>query len=201
MNDWLLLQLAAYGIPLLFITTYLSCLAVPVPSSLMMLAAGAFIASGDLPLSSTAIAALAGAILGDQTGYGLGRFGSAPVDKHLATRPKSAALFTRAQEFTSKWGGLGVYFSRWLVSPLGPYVNFASGLTRHRWAGFTFWGVLGEMTWVTLYIGLGFTFAQNIGAVAEIAADISGVLAAGLVTVALGLWLRHVLHVHATKIP
>jgi len=196
MNDWLLLQLAIFGVPLLFLTTYLSCLALPVPSSLMMLAAGAFVASGDLPLIATTSAALSGAILGDQTGYRLGYSGRHKIERFITPHQKRAALFAHAQAFTARWGGLGVFFSRWLASPLGPYVNFASGITRQRWFNFTLWAIMGEIIWVTLYLGLGFTFAQNINAIAEIAADISGIIAGGIVTLALGLWLRHVLRDH-----
>lgn len=54
MSDTLLQLLATYGAPLLALTTFASCLALPVPSSLMMLAAGAFVASGDLSASSPA---------------------------------------------------------------------------------------------------------------------------------------------------
>ncbi|MGA1233177.1 MAG: DedA family protein [Lutimaribacter sp.] len=69
MSAWLLQSLATWGLPLLFATTFASCLALPVPASLMMLAAGAFVASGDLPASGVCLAALFGAIAGAQLGY------------------------------------------------------------------------------------------------------------------------------------
>jgi hypothetical protein len=43
---------------------------------------------------------------------------------------------------------------------------------------------------VTIYLGLGFVFARQITAVADIAGNFSGVLAAATVTVVLTLWLR-----------
>lgn len=193
MNDWLLLQLASYGVPLLFFTTYFSCLALPVPASLMMLAAGAFVATGDLTFFTTTGAALIGAILGDQTGYHIGQTGSEKFNRFIAPSPKRTALFNHAHAFIGKWDNLGIFLSRWLISPLGPYVNFASGLTDQNWPRFTLWSILGEIVWVGLYIGLGFGFANNIAIVAEIAGDISGIIAGAAVAIALGLWLRRIL--------
>ena len=68
MSDYLLSLVPAWGPWLLAITTFLSCLALPVPASLMMITAGGFVASGDLVRWQIGAAALIGAVLGDQTG-------------------------------------------------------------------------------------------------------------------------------------
>jgi membrane-associated protein len=190
MTDWLLLQLANYGAVLLFGVTFLSCLALPVPSSLLMLAGGAFVASGDLAITSTAPAALAGAILGDQLGFFFGHTMQARLQRQLATRPKRAALLKQAQSYLETHGGWSIFFSRWLFSPLGPYINIAAGLADYSRARFTLWGILGEMVWVSLYVTLGYVFAANISTVAELASDISGLLAGLALSVLSGLWLR-----------
>ena len=191
MTDWILPQLSYYGATLLFITTFLSCIAMPIPASLVMLASGAFVAAGDLPFSTAVAAALSGAILGDQAGYGIGRWGSGWLDQYLAKQPRSARLMQKAQVQINRYGGPGVFFSRWLVSPLGPYANFVAGATRLRWLRFTIWGAAGEVVWVFIYITLGTAFTSNIGLVAELASDISGLLAGLAVTALLAFWLRH----------
>ena len=68
MTDWFLALVPDYGLWLVALTTFLSCLALPVPSSMLMLAAGGFAAAGDLTLTGAARAALAGAILSAETG-------------------------------------------------------------------------------------------------------------------------------------
>lgn len=202
MTDWLAPLVATQGLWLLALVTYLSCLALPVPASLMMLTGGAFVASGDLIGWQAASAAFAGAVLGDQTGYRLGLAGGRRLSGYLATRPKRAALMAQARALTDRWGGPGVFLSRWLVSPLGPYVNFAGGVTGLGWMRFTAWGAAGEAVWVMLYIGLGYAFASNITAVAEFAGDASGMIAAAVVTLGLGLWLRRALKSrHRTQAP
>ena len=73
MSDLALALIADYGVPILFCVTFLSCLALPVPSSLLMLASGGFAQTGDLSLMAVMIAAFSGAVLGDNSGYWLAR--------------------------------------------------------------------------------------------------------------------------------
>lgn len=199
MSDWLFQLLADFGVPLLILTTLASCLALPVPSSLMMLAAGAFAASGDLGLAATASGALAGAFLGDQIGYFIGRSGQARLDRLIAAHPKRGAILARAKSLLQKRGGAGVFLSRWLFSPLGPYVNFAAGAAGLTWTHFAIWGAAGEAVWVSLYIGLGYAFSENLTAVAEFAGDISGLLAGLALMILTGLWLARALRDHSKK--
>lgn len=185
--DTLFVIVANYGSAALFAVTFLSCLAVPLPASLMMLTAGAFAASGDLMLTTACLAAYGGALGGDQTGYLIGRSCAGTIERWAAARRNRAFLLGRARASIDEWGGLGVFLSRWLVSPLGPYVNFAGGAGRMRWVRFSAWGAAGEVVWVGLYVGLGYAFAESLPAVAEFAADFNGVIAGGVVAV--GLWI------------
>ncbi len=195
MIDTVLALVPAYGLYIVTGATFLSCLAVPIPSSLIMLTAGAFVAAGDLSASGTFTLALAGAVFGDQAGYALGRAGGGWLGR---LKGKSAELIGKARALAARHGGLGVFLSRWLLSPLGPYMNFATGAARMPWARFTLWGMAGELVWVTLYIALGYAFAGQVEAVADIAGSFSGALAAGAVTVGLGLWLRAALRADRT---
>lgn len=190
MTDTVFLLVATYGSAALFAVTFLSCLAIPVPASLMMLTGGAFAASGDLPWVSVSLAAYAGALSGDQTGYLIGRSCAWWLEQWAEARRSRAALLARARASLDRWGGTGVFLSRWLVSPLGPYVNFAAGAGRMRWARFSAWSVAGETVWVALYVGLGYLFASSLTAVAEFAADLNGLVAGAVVAVGLGFWLR-----------
>lgn len=188
--DALFIIVANYGSAALFAVTFLSCLAVPVPASLMMLAGGAFAASGDLVLTTAILSAYGGALGGDQTGYLIGRSCATPLERWAAAGRNRAFLLGRARASIDEWGGVGVFLSRWLVSPLGPYVNFASGAGRMHWARFSAWGAAGEVIWVGLYVGLGYMFAESLPVVVEFAADFNGVIAGGVVAVGLWMWLR-----------
>ncbi len=68
---------------------------------------------------------------------------------------RRAALMGKATGYLRDRGALAVFLSRWLFSPLGPYVNFAGGAARLDWGRFTWAGIAGETVWVALYVGLG----------------------------------------------
>lgn len=189
MTETVLALVPSYGLLLVALGTFFSCLALPVPSSLIMLSAGGFAAAGDLVLWQVGATALIGAIAGDQMGYLIGRYAA----QHLRGRVLSArraALMARAEAKLHQNAAMAVFFSRWLVSPLGPYVNFAGGAARIDWRGFTRAGAAGEVVWVTLYVGLGAAFADDIVALADMLGNASGLIAAGVVAGALALWLR-----------
>lgn len=190
MTDWLPALVADWGVAVIAITTFLSCLALPVPASLVMLTGGAFTATGDLALWTVAAGALAGAVLGDQAGYSLGWRAGAALAPRITAKPRRAAALARARGLIEERGGAGVFFSRWLVSPLGPWVNLAAGAAEMHRGRFTLSAVAGEIIWVALYVGLGRAFTEYLDAVAEIAADVSGIIAGGVVALGLGLWLR-----------
>ena len=195
MTDAVLAFAADYGVPLLFTVTLLSCLALPVPSSLLMLAAGGFAATGDLSLPAVAVAAFSGAIIGDNLGYWIARGIGDRFSDWLSTRPRRAALRNNAQDFMARWGGVSVFFSCWLVAPLGPYVNYVSGLTRFSWTRFALWGAAGEVFWVGIYIGLGYLFTDNLTQISALLGNLSGFLVAAVVAVGMGAWLARAIKV------
>ncbi|MEJ6398089.1 DedA family protein [Yoonia sp. 208BN28-4] len=189
MSETILALVADYGVGIVFTVTFLSCLALPVPSSLLMLASGGFAATGDLSLTAVFGAAFGGAILGDNSGYWIARGLGDRFHAWLDRAPKRAALLARTKAFMARWGGSSVFFSCWLVAPLGPYVNYVSGLSRLRWIRFALWGIAGEIVWVSLYVGLGYSFADSITEVASVLGNASGLICAALGTVVLGWWL------------
>lgn len=189
MTETILSLVPSYGLILVALGTFLSCLALPVPSSLIMLSAGGFAAAGDLVLWQVAATALIGAIAGDQLGYVIGRQAARYLRGRKPSR-RRAALLARAEGKLHDNAAAAVFFSRWLVSPLGPYVNFAGGAARIDWRGFTAAGAAGEVIWVALYVGLGAGFADDILALADMLGNASGLVAALVVTAALALWLR-----------
>ncbi|MFV2038504.1 MAG: DedA family protein [Paracoccaceae bacterium] len=186
MSEELFELLSVYGLWLIALVTLLSCLAVPVPASLMMVAGGAFAASGDLSLGAIVAAALGGAIVGDQLGYAIGRRGSSALERLENANGRRQELLARSRRFAERWGRSGVFLSRWLFSPLGPYVNFIGGATGMNWAAFSISAAAGEVIWVTSYTGLGFLFSNQIEMVSDIAANFSGFLAATVVALVLG---------------
>ena len=189
MTDWLLGLVPQYGLWLLAATTFLSCLALPFPASILMLTAGGFAAAGDLVLWQAFGAAAAGGIAGDQLGYWAGRGFGATVLSRLRRNPARDKLLARADAMMDRRGVLAVFFSRWLVSPLGPYVNLIAGSTCYGWPRFTAAGVAGEAVWAGLYVGTGYGFAGNIEAASQAIGSALGMIGGAGAVLALGYWL------------
>jgi membrane protein DedA with SNARE-associated domain len=190
-----------YGVYVIFVSAFLSCLALPIPTSLMMLTGGAFVASGDLSFWTVGLAAYCGAVIGDQAGYIIGRYGGANLVERMKKSPARSAVIAQASTLIDKRGGMGVFLSTWAVAPLGPWVNFIAGATRLSWRRFVFWDVLGETVWVTLYVGLGYVFMDRVATVAEIMGDVIGFLVALVVATGAFFWLRAVMRAHREKSP
>ena len=188
MTDWLLALVPQYGLWLLLGTTFMSCLALPIPASVLMLTAGGFVAAGDLVLWQAFSAAALGGFLGDQTGYWAGRRLGATM---LAARdPARDALLRRAQTMLDRGGFVTIFLTRWLFSPLGPWVNLLTGSARYRALPFALASAAGESVWAGLYIGAGYGFAGNLTAASDMLGSALGLIAAGTALILLGLWLR-----------
>lgn len=180
---------AEIGLPVILAATFLSCLAVPIPTFAVMLTGGAFSATGDLVLSQVLGVAYLGALAGDQTGFQIGRRLGRRIESRLASRPARAQLVARARAIVSDWGGTGVFFSTWLFAPLGPWVNLTAGAARMNTLRFTLWDAAGEAIWVTGYVGLGYAFGTQLPALIDVVGNWAGVASSGGITVILGIAL------------
>lgn len=185
LSDYVLSALGIYGLPLLFAALLVGSVGIPLPASFLLLAAGSFVAQDDLSLWPVLGLAAAGAILGDNIGYALGRWGGRRQFTWLGK------LFTkdrmsRTENWLKRWGGAGVFFSRWLLTPLGPVVNITSGLTRYSWPRFLFYGITGEVLWVVLYVLLGKFFSGQVQAMSEFFGDLTWVMIGLLAVFVLG---------------
>lgn len=193
MTDWFLSLVPVYGPWLVGLATFLACLAVPMPASVIMLAAGGFVSAGDLALMPVLAAALGGAVAGDQLGYTIGRRGGVPLLDRLSQHRGRARLIGQARRLTDERGRLAVFLSRWLFSPLGPYVNMLSGAIGQSRAVFTIWAVAGEVVWCSIYILTGRAFGGNLSAAADMLGSVLGLIASLTATLVLGygLWMLY----------
>ncbi len=186
-TDQLLSALSVYGYSALFAIVAIASTGVPFPITFMLIVAGSFVDQGEMNLWWVIGLASGGAILGDQIGYGLGRWGGRRFALKGARKFSSGEdKLQRAEAFSKKWGGAGIFFSRWLVTPLGPWLNITSGITNYPWPRFLFWDVLGEVLWVVLYVMLGKIFSDRVQAISDALGNLTWVILGLIVAVILG---------------
>lgn len=194
LTDSLLPLIGDYGLYLVFIVMFISCTAIPTPSSPMMMIAGGFAAAGDLVYFQVYLVALVAVIAGDNFTYVIAKLGGESLSDWINKGKNRAELFAKAQSFMEKRGAMAIFLSSWLIGPLGPYMNYVAGITRYNWLKFAFWRIFGAALWVAIYSGLGFLFADNITEISAIMGNISGAMVAGLAVIGLGFWAWNASH-------
>jgi membrane-associated protein len=185
--DQLLAALLVYGLPVLFGVILIASIGVPLPVTLMLVAAGSFAKQGEMKLSYIIAAASSAAIIGDQIGYGLSRWGGRRLIDRITNRVGGASKIKKAEALSRRWGGAGIFFSRWLITELGPWLNVTSGLTCYPWPRFVLWDVLGEILWVVLYVTLGYVFSDRVQYLVEILGNLAWVILGVIVSILLGI--------------
>ncbi|MFN3830918.1 MAG: DedA family protein [Allorhizobium sp.] len=193
LTETLLASLPSYGLSLLAIVVCISCLGAPLPASIVMMVMGALAAAGDFTLWIVIVVALGSAVAGDQVGYMLGRIAGQRLVPLVARAPSRRKAIERAEREMDQRGNMAVFLTRWLLSPLGPYLNLMAGASGFSWMRFSLAGIMGEAVWVGLYTGLGATFSGSVTEIAEISGSISGFLAAAAVAAILGYKLLQAL--------
>jgi len=186
MIDQLLGFLTSYGVPALFGILVLTSAGLPLPDTLMMLVVGSFVAQGELTLWEVLVFGSAGAIAGDQIGYCAGRWGGRGFVRRITERFGGTDKMKRAEAYMERWGGYGVFFSRWLVGPLGPWINLSSGITVYPWRRFIIWDILGEILWVCLCVGLGWLFSDRVQYLADLMGSLTWFIVCAVVATFLG---------------
>jgi membrane protein DedA with SNARE-associated domain len=187
LTDQLLAALLVYGLPVLFGVIVIVSAGVPfIPISLMLVAAGSFAAQGSMKLWQVMIVASVGAVTGDQIGYGVSRWGGRGLILKISRKLGVESKIKEAEALSKRWGGAGIFFSRWLVTALGPWLNVTSGIARYPWRHFIFWDVLGEVLWVVLYVMLGYFFSDRVQYIAELLGNLGWAILAFIVAAILG---------------
>ena len=185
-TDQVLAALLVYGLPVLFGVILICSVGVPFPVSLVLVAAGSFVEQGEMKLWQVVAVASAAAVLGDQIAYGLSRWGGRRLINAISSRIGAEAKIKQAEALTKRWSGAGIFFSRWLVTALGPWVNVSSGIAAYPWRRFLLWDVLGEVLWVIVYVGIGYAFSSRVQAISEILGNLTWVTVGLIVAVILG---------------
>ncbi len=128
------------------------------PGDSLLFAAGVFSADGGgLSLAATLIVFYAAAILGNTSNYWIARlFGSRIIDsgKVKALTPERMA---KLDHFFEKYGGLTIVITRFMPF-FRTFAPFIAGTGHMNFAKFTFFNCLGGLSWVSLFVLVGYFF-------------------------------------------
>jgi membrane protein DedA with SNARE-associated domain len=148
-----------FGYPLLFLIVMSESGGLPVPGETGLITAGVLASQGKLQIVLVILLAAAGAIVGDNLGYLIGRKGG----RWLLQRPgpflrQRREVLETGEPFFERHGPKAVFFGRFVLG-LRVWASWLAGATRMHWRSFALWNALGGITWATA-IGL---FAYFLG--------------------------------------
>jgi len=185
LSDAVLALIVNYGAVAVGLVLLLAALGAPLPATVAVLASGAFVQQGVLSPYSTVAIAFVFVLAGDSLSFGIGRLLRGP----LSARFGQSASWLKAEASFERHGGLAVYLTRWLLTPLSVPTNLAAGGSHYRYWRFLAFAAAGEVTWLLVYGGLGYAFGSQWEYVSAVVSDLGGSLF-GVLILAIGvIWL------------
>jgi len=187
--EWLLDLFARYGYAVVFVGVLLENTGIPVPGETILLAGAALAQFGRLSFGWVVAAAVAGAILGDNFGFLIGRHGG----RALAVRygPRLGLTESRLADFDRffvRYGPRTVFIARFVTGlrVVGAILAGASGL---RWPTFLFYNATGAIVWSIAVATAGYLLAYSWDTLERVIGGV-GLVALVLVVVAVMLGVR-----------
>lgn len=186
--------LAVYGYAVVFLIVAGESLGIPLPGETTLIAAALYAgATGRMTISLVIVVAAAGAIVGDNVGYSIGRTGG----YRLLRRYGRYVRLDERRLRVGRWiflrrGGTVVFFGRF-VSILRTYAAFLAGVNRMEWRRFLAFNAAGGIVWATAY-GVGTYYFGKALTSLRTPVDVGLGVAAAAAAVALVVYLRRKEH-------
>jgi membrane protein DedA with SNARE-associated domain len=182
--------LESYGYLVVFLLVMLESIGLPVPGETALVAAALYAGSThNLEIWAIVAVASAAAIIGDNVGFAIGRYGGTKlllryghkIHLHEGRLKIGIWLFRRH-------GGKVVFWGRF-VSILRTWAAFLAGANRMEWGRFLFFNAAGGIVWATLYGVVYYVFGATLSRLST-TIDVTIGVTGGVVLVAFIVWTR-----------
>jgi membrane protein DedA with SNARE-associated domain len=178
-----------YGYFVIFVPVLLETAGVPLPGETTLLLSGVAASTGRIdPWIAIAVGSTA-AILGDNIGYAIGRYGGRRLVMRLAHIGRIEKSLAWGEQFFARHGGKTVFLARWIFG-LRIFGAWIAGMVHMPWRVFFGWNAAGGITWCASVIGLGYFFGHSLHVIEKLL-GVGGVIAVvSVAVVGLGAWRR-----------
>lgn len=143
--------LIQHGLALLFLAVAIESAGVPIPGETALITA-AFLASpgqNHYKIEWVIAIAAAGAIVGDNIGYWLGREGGRRIlERWSFVKHHADRVLPPSERFFDKHGGKTLFIGRF-VAVLRVTAAWLAGISRYPWWRFLLWNAAGGIAWAT----------------------------------------------------
>lgn len=151
-----------YGYGALFGVLFVESFGLPLPGETFLVAASFLAVQGQLNIWLVGLTAWAAAVLGDNVGYAIGRFGGRKlVVRHGARVGISAERLNKTEHFFARYGSEVVIVARFF--PVLRQLNgIAAGSAGMGWQRFVVYNALGALLWVGTWSAGVYYFGHQI---------------------------------------
>ena len=157
------------------------------PGDSLLVTAGILAAAGDLNLIALLIFPSLAAIIGDQTGYVIGRKAGSALSSHY---PRFGKKIERAHAFYEKYGAKTIVLARF-VPVVRTFVPAVAGAARMNYRTFVTYNVFGGVLWVFSTSLLGYTVGSLIPDIDRYLHVVIGVVVVLSILPAVFEWYKH----------
>jgi undecaprenyl-diphosphatase len=158
---WLIDFLTRYSYGAVFVGVMLENAGVPVPGETTLLAAGALVHFGRLSFPLVVLAAIAGATLGDNIGFLIGRrLGRAVVERFGGKLGLNKRRLGQFDDFFDRHGPKTVFIARF-VTGLRVFGALLAGSSTMAWQDFAVYNAAGAVVWSTVIALVGYLLGHS----------------------------------------
>jgi membrane protein DedA with SNARE-associated domain len=149
--------LSNFGYLAVFALIGIESLGIPAPGETMLVTAAVYAgATGNLLIEGVIAAAIAGAIIGDNIGFLVGRKGGYRLLLRHGPKLRIKQSHLKVARYVfERHGGKVVFFGRF-IAILRTYAAFLAGVGQMDWRRFLAWNAAGGIVWATIFGLLGF---------------------------------------------
>jgi membrane protein DedA with SNARE-associated domain len=177
-----------YGYFVIFVPVLLETAGLPLPGETILLLSGVAASNGRIdPWAAIAVGSAA-AIIGDNIGYAIGRYGGRRVVMRLAHVGRIESSLAWGERFFERHGGKTVFVARWIFG-LRIFGAWIAGMVHMPWRIFVLWNAAGGITWCCTVIGLGYFFGHSLHVIEKVL-GVGGVVAVVTIAVVALVWWR-----------
>ena len=186
-----------YGVAAVMVILAFEALGAPLPGETLLIFASILAGRGEMSLPALLIFAWAGAVMGDNVGYLIGRsLGRAAVARYGAKIGLTAARYNAVEGVFARYGAATVVFARF-VNVLRQLNGIVAGTLGMNWWRFLLFNALGGALWVATWVLGAYYLGEHASSIAGLARHggvVGGMLAAGVLLVAIVVLLRRRRH-------
>jgi membrane protein DedA with SNARE-associated domain len=158
-----------YGVFAVFLIVAIEALGAPVPGESLLIFASVLAGRGEMSLPDLLIFAWAGAVLGDNIGYAIGRtLGRGTVLRYGAKVGLTDARFTTVESIFRRYGSATVLFARFF-NILRQLNGIVAGILGMSWLRFLLFNALGGALWVVVWVLAATYFTEHLGILTTLA--------------------------------